>query len=366
MKKILVLGQTPPPFGGQALMIRRLLDGSYPSATLYHVRMSFAKDMDDLGKFRPAKLIQLFAIILKTVYLKLRHGIDILYYPPSGPDLVPMLRDMAILLSTRWMFKKTIFHFHAAGASQMYPHLPCYLRLLYRLSFFRPDLAIQLSSFNPDDGALIQAKQMEIVPNGIEDAFLAMGSPAKPEHSVCKVLFVGLIRESKGVLVLIDAINIIKIKGKSVKVTFVGKFASNAIRQLIVQKIADYDLTEYFEFTGVLTGRAKFEQYVDADIFCFPTFFESESFGLVVIEAMQFCVPVIATRWRGTQSLFNDGEEGVLVPIRDSDALAEQILLLLENPQLRLKLGHAGRERFLQDYTVEQFCRRMDACFSKL
>jgi glycosyltransferase involved in cell wall biosynthesis len=47
-----------------------------------------------------------------------------------------------------------------------------------------------------------------------------------------------------------------------------------------------FGLTERFEFTGVLTGAAKHQAYMNADIFCFQMFFQSESFGLVVAEAM--------------------------------------------------------------------------------
>ena len=48
-KKIVVIGQTPPPFGGQALMIQALLDGQYENAELFHVRLDFSKNFDDMG-----------------------------------------------------------------------------------------------------------------------------------------------------------------------------------------------------------------------------------------------------------------------------------------------------------------------------
>lgn len=366
MKKILVLGQTPPPFGGQAIMINRLLEGHYKNAVLYHVRMSFSKDMDDMGGVRLGKLLHPFSIIAKVVYLRLRHNITLLYYPPSGPDYLPMLRDIAILLSTRWMFKKTIFHFHAAGTSELYAKLSGYMRVLYRWSYFKPDVAIQLSTHNPDDAKCLQAKSMYIVPNGIEDDYGAMGCPRKPVNDTCNILFVGMVSESKGILVLLDAIRIIKEAGLSCTVTVVGKFASENFRQCVYGEIAKHGLGEYFDFTGVLVGREKFQQYLRADVFCFPTFFGSESFGLVAVEAMQFCVPVILSKWRGVQSLINDGEEGFLVPVHDSQAVADKLMQLVADPDLRRKMGGKGRERFLREYTVEKFYQRMDECFKNV
>lgn len=364
MKKILVLGQTPPPYGGQAIMIQRLLDGRYENARLYPVRMSFSRDMDDMGRMRPGKLLHAIGLVGKVAYLRLRHGIRILYYPPSGPDFLPMLRDMVILVSIRWMFQKTIFHFHAAGTSQIYATLPRYLRLAYRLSYFAPDMAIQLSDFNPDDGGALRANAIRVIPNGIEDEYRPLPSSGPKCRPVCSILFVGLICESKGILVLIDAARLARERGLRVKVNVVGQFASAEFRQTVIERLAAGGLAEDFEFAGVLTGHAKNDRYLDADIFCFPTFFESESFGLVVLEAMQFCLPVIAAKWRGVQSLVQDGETGYLVPPHDSEALADRIIALASDPALRERMGAAGRKRFLDKYTLEKFHARMDESFA--
>lgn len=366
MNKILVVGQTPPPYGGQALMIERMLNGAYKNARLYHVRMAFSQDMDDMGRLRLGKLFHPFSIIFRVVYLRLKYGIRILYYPSSGPSTMPMLRDIALLLCLRWMFRKTIFHFHAAGLSELYPNLPWLLKWLFRRVYFKPDIAIQLSSFNPDDAALLQAKSRYIVPNGIEDEYLMMGCPQKIENSICNILYVGLVSESKGILVLIDAVKIIVDSGAQVKVSVVGKFASENFKKTVIDRIAQFRLGAVFSFKGVLTGQAKYDQYVAADIFCFPTFFECESFGLVAVEAMQFKVPVILSRWRGVQSLIEDGVEGYFVPVRDAQSVADKLFQLVADPELRSRMGARGRERYLQQYSIEKFYQRMDECFGNL
>ena len=63
MKKILVVGQTPPPYGGQANMIKYMLDGKYELIKMYHVRMSFTKAFTERGKFALQKVPHLFAVI---------------------------------------------------------------------------------------------------------------------------------------------------------------------------------------------------------------------------------------------------------------------------------------------------------------
>lgn len=366
MKSILVIGQTPPPYGGQALMIKRMLEGEYKHARLYHVRMAFSKDMDDLGRVNIGKLLHPFSIVFKAVHLRLKHGIQVLYYPPSGPSMLPMLRDVALLLCVRWMFKKTIFHFHAAGLSELYPRLSWYTKLLFRLAYFKPDVAIQISRHNPDDGGFVQAKAVCVIPNGIEDEFIPERVLSKPDKAECNVLFVGLVSESKGILVLIDAVKLLKDTGVHVKVSVVGKFVSEDFKQTVFGRIAQYQIEDAIDFKGVLTGQAKHDQYLRADVFCFPTFFECESFGLVAVEAMQFKVPVILSRWRGVQSLIEDGVEGFFVPVRDAQSVADKLSQLVADPELRNRLGARGRERYLQQYSIEKFYQRMDECFGNL
>ena len=61
-KKILIVGQTPPPYGGQAMMIKYMLDAEYKDISLYHVRMCFSRDFNDRGKFSLYKILHIFVI----------------------------------------------------------------------------------------------------------------------------------------------------------------------------------------------------------------------------------------------------------------------------------------------------------------
>jgi len=167
-------------------------------------------------------------------------------------------------------------------------------------------------------------------------------------------------------MVLIDAVKAGRDSGVHVKVSVVGKFISENFKKIVLDRIANYRLENIFAFKGVLTGQAKHDEYLAADIFCFPTFFECESFGLVAVEAMQFKVPVILSRWRGVQTLIEDGAEGFLVPIQDAKALAEKITLLVNAPELRCRMGDQGRKRYLQEYSIEKYYQRLDECFRKI
>ncbi len=143
--KVLVVGQTPPPLHGQAIMIERLLSGRYARIKLYHVRMAFSDSIGDVGRFRLGKLLHLLSVILRIAYCRIVCGAKVLYYPPAGPNRVPLHRDLAILLSTRWMFRRTVLHFHATGVSELYDKLPRLTRFLFRGALFHADAAVRIA-----------------------------------------------------------------------------------------------------------------------------------------------------------------------------------------------------------------------------
>lgn len=84
------------------------------------------------------------------------------------------------------------------------------------------------------------------------------------------------------------------------------------------------------------------------DVFVLPSY--REGMPRSILEAMAMQVPVVATDIRGCREEIAHGVEGFLVPIKDSDALADRVLEILQNPELAARMGKAGRERALRDF----------------
>ncbi len=359
-RKVAFVGQTPPPFGGQAIMIGKILNGHFEGVELLHVRMSFSKDLDENGKLNLFKIFHLVEIIMR-IFLARFKGARVLYYPPAGPEKIPIIRDIIILIATRWLFSRTIFHYHAGGLSEAEPSSPV-LRWLFRAAYYRADCAILLSELNPPDGTKLKAKHQVVIPYGIEDMAGSVPIHRNTAGSI-RILFVAVIRESKGILILLDACHQLIRMGLDIRLEVMGRFESPEFEERTRNLTEQLDLQGRVEFIGVQTGEPKWEAFRRADIFCFPTFFESETFGVVLLEAMQFQLPVVATIWRGIPSIVEEEKNGFLVAPKDSAILAARLETLVRDPALRKKMGEEGRRIFVQNFASEKFLSRMEQVF---
>jgi glycosyltransferase involved in cell wall biosynthesis len=101
-----------------------------------------------------------------------------------------------------------------------------------------------------------------------------------------------------------------------------------------------------------------------ADIFVFPSFSENLPFSL--LEAMDAALPIISTSVGGIPELVVHGQTGLLVPPHDASALAQAILRLASNPQLREGLGKAGRARLLNHFSSQETCLKTGLLYESL
>ena len=87
---------------------------------------------------------------------------------------------------------------------------------------------------------------------------------------------------------------------------------------------------------------------------------------MVLMEAMQFSMPVVATRWRGIPSLIEEEVSGFMVPIQDSIAIANKLELLINNPEKTQQMGQRGRELFLEKYSINKYHESMGNLFRQV
>ncbi len=359
--RLLVIGQTPPPYGGQAIMIHKLVHATFEDVEIHHVRMNYSRAFHEVGRFSMRKIFHLLRVLLLSIYKVFRYNIQVIQYPP-GATTIPLLRDMVTLLVLRRLGRKLVLLFQASGLSEIASTWKGCRLWLFRKAFFYPEAAVQTSILNPPDGSFVRAKKIYVVPNGSEDEFEKYREKRQP-HAVPVILYVGVVREDKGVNVLLEAAHLLKGWGHFFSVKVVGELVSEEYRKRLLTERSEKELENCFEFVGPKIGPEKWMLYRNADVFCFPSFFEAESFGIVLVEAMMFELPVVSTRWRGIPSVVEDGVTGLLVEIKSPYHVAEALARLIKNESLRKSMGEHGRKRYLQEFTLEKHLERMREAF---
>src|SRR5208337_3909223 len=235
--RVLVAGITPPPFGGQTVMTQLFLEGEYRDIELVHVRMNFSKELRSTGKFEFSKIWELFRVVAAIYCAKIRMRPEVLYYPPAGPNLVPVLRDIFILCTTRWLFRATAFHFHTGGLCEYSLNLNYVLKTLFHFAFARPDLVIRTAYGAAPDGPTLCCKRDIVVPNGIPD-YAGEYIERKVESGTrINILFVAMLYEEKGIIVAIQAVQQLLSAGMDVELTCLGEWRSLEVRRRVESMI---------------------------------------------------------------------------------------------------------------------------------
>ena len=155
---------------------------------------------------------------------------------------------------------------------------------------------------------------------------------------------------------------------RDLQVPFQGWVVGEGPRRRKWERLKDsLNLGQQVRFLGTIPRRDLMEHYRRAAIFCLPS--RQEGFGIVFLEAMACCKPVIAARASAIPETVLDGETGILVDPNDAQGLAEALATLLLDPARSRVIGEAGRRRveeYRADRVAESFLLRVQAVLNDL
>ena len=174
------------------------------------------------------------------------------------------------------------------------------------------------------------------------------------DTDVINLLLVGNVFPRKGVEYLIRALQLLR--ENNFKLHIVGDTKKDPIYfQRTKTLINSGNLNEKIIFHGFFSGEKLNRLYCLADVFVFPSLWEG--FGMVLLEAMQFKLPIIASNVAAIPELVKDGYNGLLVPPGDPESLSLAIKKLIENPEMRKEMGERGYQK-ASSYTWDKSCKQ--------
>ena len=164
-------------------------------------------------------------------------------------------------------------------------------------------------------------------------------------------LFVGRLKKDKGVFELIESFSHLRAVHKNINLWLLGPDEENIKNQILSDKMSK----EGIEFIPFSPNPELFMNA--ADIFCLPSY--REGFGTVIIESASCGIPAIGTRIYGLKDAIEDGITGLLVGVKEIESLKHAMERLLQDHEMRKKMGETARIRAKEEFDQRKVIKRI-------
>jgi len=230
------------------------------------------------------------------------------------------------------------FHSYRESTSLHYNYVqPIFGRVVNRLDrriAVSPSARDYISSYFPGS--------YQVIPNGVDVKLFGKQThpPLAQFSDGLNILFVGRLDRRKGFRYLIKAYAQVKMALPRARLLVVGPYTTKE-RRPYEKKLASMRLGDV-HFIGYVPDEELARYYQHSQVLCAPST-GFESFGMVLLEAMAAGTPVVASDIEGYRNVVTHHAEGLLVPPKDTTALAEALIHLLQRPRLRRSMGQRGQ-----------------------
>jgi glycosyltransferase involved in cell wall biosynthesis len=322
---------------------------------LHHLDTADRRDISNLGRFELINVLLALKHGMQFLAMLLRHRPQVVYVP-IAQNTLGTLRDMLFMIPALLTRRRLVIHIHGGGFGQFHATAPALVAALIRAVVGKADRIIVLGeSLRGMLDGIAPSDRVAVIANGMPDPF-----PTPPPRDAAagrtfRVLYLSNLVGFKGFLDLMEAVAGLVEAGHDVSLDLAGGWggpADEAAAQSLLARLG-----ERAHLHGAVGPEQKHELLASCDVLALPTTFDGHPF--VILEAMAAGLPVISTRYGAIPETVLHEQTGLLVEQRDPAGLADAILRLAGDPRLRLRLGAAGRERFVMHYGLEPWARRL-------
>lgn len=207
----------------------------------------------------------------------------------------------------------------------------------------------------------INHSRFQIIPHGVKLPVLTVVETEK--KAPLQILFVGRLEYRKGIDALLVAIPLVLQQNPDVHFTLIGADTGNEYqKRFFAGDGAAY--TQQVSFAGKVGDVQLQQAYQDCDVFVAPSRYES--FGLIFIEAMGYSKPVIGCNVGGVPEIITDNYNGLFALPGDAKSLADKLLLLIADGNLRKQLGNNALKTVQEKFTVESLALNSSNYYQQL
>ncbi len=230
------------------------------------------------------------------------------------------------------------------------PYLNGYIKRLLsqatKVIFLSPAYKQYFSKFGIDQN------KFTVIPNAVNDFWFQQQKQARSLHDPCSLIFVGEISKRKNVATTIKVIS--ELNKRNIKVNFhiVGSGEEEDKCRILAKEL---NVEEQVFFHGWQKGKEKIKEFYDqADIFVMLS--HRETFGTVYVEALSQGIPLIYTKGQGIDGYFEEGSVGYSCSPTDIKAIAEKIIMIIDQYSTTSKQCIKLSDRFRWERVANQYC----------
>lgn len=357
--RILFIMHMPPPVHGAAMVGQyihdsELINGEFES---HYINLTTAKNLQDIGKVGMRKLFDFFTLLKKIRRVVKDIKPQLVYVTPNACGGA-FYKDFVVVEMLKRLGCKVLVHYHNKGVATRQDR---WLDNILYKRFFKGIKVILLSECLYEDvKKYVKKEDVFVCGNGIPDVTenSACSDTVASDHidgKVPHVLFLSNLLISKGVVVLLDALKVLKEKGCRFICDFVGGETVEMDTAMFQNEVAKRGLEDMVLYHGRKYGNDKEAFLNAADMFVFPTFYPNECFPLVLLEAMQHHLPCVSTIEGGIPGIIDEGKTGFLIEKHDFHTLADKLEYFIEHPQESKRMGENGYRKFHDKFTLRKF-----------
>ncbi|MFQ6033064.1 MAG: glycosyltransferase family 4 protein, partial [Candidatus Zixiibacteriota bacterium] len=267
------------------------------------------------------------------------------------------LRDSIFILIAGVLFrKKIVVHLHGGYFKTFYHKssklVKRYINFVFQYVSRGIVLGYCLKNLLEE---ILPEDRIDVVYNGIDTTPFEKINGERKDNGRFTMLFAGVLWESKGFFDLIKAVPMVTRYYPNIEVFIAGRWDDHRLKNRVNTYVRENNLQDKVKFVGVVTGEEKTRLFKSSDAFVLPTYFYLEGQPVVILEAMAAGLPVITTDRGSIKEMITHGQNGFIIPPYSPHEIAEKIAILIEDKNLRKKMGETSYRRVKERFTLDHY-----------
>lgn len=363
-KKVLLLGKLPPPYIGTSVWMDILINSNLKDYFyLQHINTNIHEFLS-FGIVSTRNILKNLAIYWRLTWKITRFWPHLVLIPISQ-STIGFLKDSIFIIICRFFSRKTLVILHGSNFNNWLDSsgklTQYYVKTIMRMNHGGIVLGNNLRKIFT---RYFAQENIFVVPNGINHKYKLMKKVDKKNTGEVKLLFLGNPQPPKGIVENIQSLSLLDARiRKRLVMEVVGDFLDEDTKSKCMDMVAREQLPVVFK--GPLYNDEKIDALVNADIFVF-TPNAPEGHPLVILEAMAAGLPIISTDQGAIVESVIHEKNGFIVEANNPQQIAEKIKFLIENPDVRKKMGAESRKKYLENFTEEKMLERLKKVFEKV